>query len=75
MWQNKGGIWVYQKLPFVSIEPFKDESGEVMWRTCCGGRPVPQISPSDSLGELMMDTVKYYNDRIEMEPVKERWDT
>lgn len=74
MWQNKGEIWVYKELPFISIEPFKDDGGELMWRTCCGGRPVPQIPPSASLGELIMQTIRYYDERIEMTPVKERWE-
>ena len=73
MWQNNGSIWVFVLMPIITIEPGTGPDGQTIYHACCGGRPVPQIPPSNSLGELMMRTVKYYDDRIEMQPVKERW--
>lgn len=70
MWENDGFIYIYHNLPIITIEPTEDHTG---WQACCGGRPVPQIPPGENLGEVMMRTVKYYDNRIEMTSVKERW--
>ena len=69
MWEQCGNIWIYINLPIITIEP----DGQGNWQACCGGRPVPQIPPGDSLGEVMMRTVRYYDERIEMTSVKESW--
>ena len=69
MWEQCGNIWIYINLPIITIEPTQDHTG---WQACCGGRPVPQIPPGENLGEVMMRTVKYYDDRIEMTSVKEK---
>ena len=74
MWQNNGSIWVYTPMPIITIAPGNGPDGQTIYHACCGGRPVPQIQPSANLGELMMRTVKYYDDRIEMTPVKEKWE-
>lgn len=75
MWEKNGSIWVYTSMPIITIAPGNGPDGQTIWHACCGGRPVLQISPSTNLGELMMRTVKYYDDRIETETVKERWRT
>lgn len=72
MWQNNGSIWVYMPMPFITIQPGNGPDGQTIYYACCGGRPVPQIPPCTSLQVLMVDTVKYYDDRIEMTPVKEK---
>lgn len=75
MWQNNGSIWVYMPMPIITIEPGKGPDENPLWYYArCGGKPVPQIPPSTSIGELMMQTVKYYDGRIEMQPVKEKWE-
>lgn len=68
MWEKDGSIWIYRGMPIITIEPC-----ETGYQACCGGRPVPQIQPGENLGEVMMRTVRYYNDRIETETVKEQW--
>lgn len=73
MWQNNGSIWIYTPMPIITVELVSGPDGKPIYHACCGGRPVPQIPPSYNLGELMIQTVKYYDDRIEMQPVKERW--
>ena len=73
MWQKSGSIWVYTPMPIITIEPGNGPDGQTIWHTFCGGKPVPQIQPSENLGELMMNTYKYYNDRIEMSTAKEPW--
>ena len=73
MWQRNGTIWIYNPMPIITIEPCTFPDGQTGWQACCGGRPVPHIQPCDSLGEMMMLTVKYYDDRIDMTTVKERW--
>lgn len=73
MWRNNGSIWVYIPMPIITIEPRSGPDGETIYYACCGGRPVPQIPPSGSLSDLMHQTIRYYDDRIEMEPVKEKW--
>lgn len=67
-WEQNGSIWVCKPMPIITIEPTQDHSG---WQACCGGRPVPQIPPGDNLGEVIMRTARYYEDRIEMTSVKE----
>lgn len=73
MWQNNGSIWVCVTMPIITIEPSHGPDGQTIYHACCGGRPVPQIPPNTSFGELMMQTFKYYDERIDMQPVKERW--
>lgn len=73
MWHKSGSIWIFEPLNFITIQPTRGPDGQELWETFCGGRPVPQIPKNSSLGELMMQTVKYYDDRIEMTPVKEPW--
>lgn len=69
MWEKHGNIWINVIMPIITIEP--DENGN--WQACCGGRPVPQIPAGESFSDVMVRTSRYYDARIEMEPVKERW--
>lgn len=69
MWKKCGNIWVCIKMPIITIEPV----GKGMWQACCGGRPVPLIPTSYNLEYVMSRTESYYDARIEMEAVKERW--
>ena len=69
MWEQHGNIWLFVRMPIITIEP----DGKGSWQACCGGRPVPQIPAGASLRDVMRRTVRYYDERIEMEPVKERW--
>ena len=73
MWRKDGSIWVYETLNIITIEPAAGPDGQTIWQACCGGRPVPQIQSGDNLGVVMMDTVKYYDARIDMTTVKELW--
>ena len=73
MWQQNGSVWIYKEMPIITIEPYTFPNGQTGWHACCGGRHVPHIQPYESLGEMMMHTVKYYDGRIEMTTVKERW--
>lgn len=70
MWENDGSIYIYHNLPIITIEPTQDHTG---WKACCGGRPVHQIPPGNDLGEVMMRTVRYYDEQIEMTSVKEKF--
>lgn len=68
-WEQHGNTWIYMNMPLITIEP--DENGN--WQACCGGRPVSQIPPGKIIDDVMRRTMDYYDARIEMEPVKERW--
>lgn len=74
MWRNNGSMWVYMPMPIITIQPGNSPDGQTVWHACCGGRPVPQIPQSTNLCELMNQTVRYYDERIELQPVKERWE-
>lgn len=72
MWERYGDTWVLKELPFITVEPLLMVKGGRAWVACCGGRLVPHISPSTNSADVMRRTEKYYDERIEMTPVKER---
>lgn len=68
-WEQHGNIWIFVNLPIITIEP----DGQGLWQAFCGGKPVSQISAGKIIDDVMRRTMDYYDARIEMEAVKERW--
>lgn len=78
MWTRYGNIWFYNEMPIVTVEPFQvtwpiGSPKSYLWKACCGGRPVEQIKPGTNSAEVMRRAEQYYDARIEMEAIKERW--
>lgn len=67
-WNYVGNTWILVNMPIITIEPCGNG-----WQTCCGGRPVSQIPAGIIIDDVLRRTMDYYDARIEMEPVKERW--
>lgn len=68
-WEQYRNVWIFVNLPIITIEP----DGKGNWQACCGGRPVSQIPAGKIIDDVMRRTMDYYDARIEMETVKERW--
>lgn len=71
MWKRYGNIWVMKEMPIITVEPFL-VSGSFVWKACCGGRPVPQITPSTNSAEVMRRAEAYYDARIDLSPAEQR---
>lgn len=71
MWRRYGNVWVMKEMPIITIEPFLVD-GQFIWKACCGGRPVPQITPSANSAEVMRRAEAYYDARIDLSPAERR---
>lgn len=72
-WTREGNIWILEELPFITVVPCQINGRAEGWHACCGGRPVPQIAPGHNSREVMDQTEKYYDARIELTSVQGEW--